>query len=280
MIALRLFMTVVIIFMINTVNIVMDMGMKVQQRHARLVATVRRNGTASVDELAACLGASRETIRRDLTELAKHGRIQKIHGGATIVRIFGEGPFQQRMSENADAKMRIAAAAAGLFTPGETLFIDTGSTTLYLAEELAGKPGLTIVTNSTEIAKTISNAQSGNRVYLLGGEFSADNRQTVGTMVATQIRSFRAHHAVLTIGALDDRSGAMDFNIEEAQVAQVMHAQSARLTVLVDHSKFGALASFEVCPLDSIDRLVCDQLPADKIVRKLKAAGCEIVLAA
>ena len=129
---------------------------------------------------------------------------------------------------------------------------------LYFTERLAEISGLTVVTNSTDIARTVSSSGAHNRTFLLGGEFSSDNRQTVGTMVAAQIRSFRAHHAVLTIGALDGRTGAMDFNIEEAQVARAMIEQSESLTVLAESSKFDTIASFEVCPLARIARLVCE----------------------
>ena len=85
-------------------------------------------------ELAGLFGISQETIRRDLTALANSGRIQKIHGGAIMPLVFGEGSFQQRMTNNAEAKTRIASRAADLFSADETLFIDTGSTTLYFAE--------------------------------------------------------------------------------------------------------------------------------------------------
>jgi len=95
----------------------------------------------------------------------------------------------------------------------------------------------------------------------------------LSTMVAEQIRAFRAHHAVLTVGALDRRTGAMDYNIEEAQVARAMIAQSEKLTILADHSKFGALASFEVCPLARIDNLVCDGPVPQDIREALEAGG-------
>ncbi len=250
--------------------------MKVQRRHTHLLEIIRKSEKVSVEDLAASLNTSRETIRRDLTELAKSGKIQKIHGGATLPRTYGEGPFQQRMSENVEGKMRIARTAAGLFLSGETLFIDTGSTTLYFAEEIAKSSGLTVITNSTEIARTISLGNSNTRTYLLGGEYHPDNRQTVGAVVTEQIRSFRAHHAVLTIGALDGRTGAMNYSIEEAQVARAMIEQSKSLTILVDQSKFNALASFEVCPLARIDRLVCDAPPPYALTAKLKAAGTDV----
>ena len=252
--------------------------MKIKQRQAKVVEIIRKKERASVDDLAALLGISRETIRRDLTSLADSGKIQKIHGGATLPRVFGEGSFRQRMSDNAEAKARIAAAACGLFAEGETLFVDTGSTTLYFAEKLSEVSGLTVVTNSTGIASAMSSTP-GNRTFLLGGEFSADNRQTVGTMVAAQIRSFRAHHAVLTIGALDGRTGAMDYNIEEAQVARAMIEQSESLTILSDSSKFDAVASFEVCTLAQIDRLVCDTAPPGNLGKALADAGVDIILA-
>jgi len=251
---------------------------KIHARHHKLIEIVRKKETASVEDLAALLGTSRETIRRDLTHLSRAGMIQKIHGGATIPRALGEGAFRQRMSENVEAKITIANLAAGLFKPGETLLIDTGSTTLFLAEALSAIPHLTVVTNAAEIARTIASCNNGSKVFLLGGEFSAENAQTVGTMVAAQIRSFRAHHAILTVGALDARSGAMDYNIDEAQVARAMIAQCERVTVLADASKFNAVASFEVCPLEAIDMLVSDSPPPEDIAQALVASGAKVVL--
>ena len=252
--------------------------MKKHKRQTKLVELVRKREEVSVDELALLLEASRETVRRDLTHLAEDGKIQKIHGGATLPRVLGEGHFQQRMSENVDAKMKIAKAAVSLFKPGETLLLDTGSTTLFLAEELAKITGLTIVTNSAEIARTISKGNSGNRIFLLGGEFYADNGQTLGAMVTTQIRTVRAHHAVLTVGAMDARTGAMDFNFDEAQVARVMIEQSNEVIVLADASKFDTLASFEVCPLPTISKLVCDAPPPVGIRDALIASGSKIMV--
>ncbi|MFT5628965.1 MAG: DeoR/GlpR family transcriptional regulator of sugar metabolism [Gammaproteobacteria bacterium] len=252
--------------------------MKMMQRQSKLIEIVRRQGKASVDDLATLLNASRETIRRDLTLLSETGKILKVHGGARMPRILGEGPFKQRLSENVDEKMKIAQSAASLFQPGETLFVDTGSTTLLFVEALANIKDLTIVTNSTEIARTFATNNPSSRVFVLGGEFSAGNSQTIGVMAATQVRAFRAHHAVLTIGALDIRSGAMDYNIDEAQIARAMIAQSESVTVLADSSKLGTLASFEVCPLSSIDRLVTDQTPPDNILHAIEAAGVKVIL--
>ncbi len=253
--------------------------MKVERRHAKLVEIVRKKERVSVEALAATLDTSRETIRRDLTELGKIGKIQKIHGGAIMPRVFGEGSYQERMIRNADAKVRIARKAATFIHPHETLFLNTGSTTFYFAEELGLKSNLTIATNSAEIARVVSTTQSGNKTFLLGGEYVVGNRQTVGTMVITQIAGLRAHHCILTVGALDSQSGLMEFSLGEAQLASAMIDQAQTLTVLVDKTKFNTLASFEVCSLMRITRLICNEMPPKNIVDAIKSGGGETIVA-
>jgi DeoR family glycerol-3-phosphate regulon repressor len=247
------------------------------ERRKAIVALVREKGRISVDDLAARLGASRETIRRDLTSLSRRGLVQKYHGGAAIPS--GEGPFLIRMGENAARKARIARAAASLFAPGDVLFIDTGSTTAYFAEELARVENLTVFTNSATIAHTIGKVDNGARVFMPGGEYKADNRQMVGAMTVEHIRRFRARRAVLTIGAMNAADGVMDFNVEEAQVARAMIARADELIILADSSKFGLSGVFGVCPLEQIEILVTDAAPEGDLAAALKQAGTEIIIA-
>ncbi len=248
-------------------------------RRTEIVNIIRDQDRVTVDELSKSLHASKETIRRDLTELVRVGQVQKFHGGASLPMTTGEGLFRERMRQNVAGKVAIAAEAVKLFSPGETILIDTGSTTLYFAEQLAEISNLTIVTNSTEIAKVNSLSPSHSQTFLLGGEFNGDNQQTIGCMVVSQLRLFRAHHTVLTIGALDVRTGVMDFCIEESQVARAMIEQAESVTVLVDHSKFNRIASFEVCGLNQITNLVCDQPPTGAIKEALVEAGVTILSA-
>ena len=248
-------------------------------RQAEIANLIRQHDHVTVNELARTLNISRETIRRDLTELARTGKVQKFHGGASLPIIAGEGPFRDRMGKNAAAKMQIAVAATKLISPGETILIDTGSTTLYFAEELAETPNLTVVTNSTKIARVMSAEPAPARTFLLGGEFHGDNRQTVGSMAIAQLQSFRAHHAILTIGALDTRTGIMDYSIEEAQLARAMVEQAEALTILADSSKIDKIASFEVCDLSKVTNLVCDKPLSEKIKAVLLEANVNIIIA-
>src|SRR5215213_7325852 len=127
--------------------------MQSKERRERIVDLVRDRNRVTVDQLANFLQASKETIRRDLTELAERGIIRKVHGGATTPGLSlptdrSESPFALRLQASLRAKRAISRKAASLFGAGDTLFIDAGSTTLYFAEELARRPSLTVITNS------------------------------------------------------------------------------------------------------------------------------------
>ena len=143
------------------------------------------------------LAASRETIRRDLATLDGRGLARRVHGGALSREDGGapvEGPFAARRLENVEAKRAVARAAAATLGPGDSLFVDTGTTTLHFADELARVEGLTVVTNSAAIAERAGRAR-GSTVYLLGGEFRPEARETVGAMTLAQIGELRAAHA-------------------------------------------------------------------------------------
>jgi len=248
-----------------------------KERQERIANIIRQQNRATVNELAQALNISRETIRRDLTVLSRSGTVQKFHGGAFLPGAAGEGPFRQRMGENVFSKALIAGKAAKIISPGETVFIDTGSTSVYFAEKMAEIPNLTIITNSAEIARTVSLSQNKSQIFLLGGEFKGGNLQTVGHLVISQIKFFRAHHAILTVGAIDAATGIMDYSIDEAQVAQAMIEQAESVTVIADHSKFGRIASFRVCGLDRVTTLVCDRQPPEKIKATLIDADINII---
>jgi len=246
-------------------------------RQARIVELVSQQNAVTVEHLAADFNISPETIRRDLSILADAGRIRKVHGGARPAQLQEEGPFDDRMNRNALAKRVIAEKAARLISPGQTLFMDTGSTTLICAEVLSKIDNLTIITNSSRIAATFANGSGGARVYLLGGEYRADNAQSVGAITVEEIGRYNADCAILTISALDT-CGAMDFSHEEAQVARAMVGASSRVVVAVDSTKFSQRTVFNVCELSQIDTLVVDAPPADdELAAAIAAAEVEVV---
>lgn len=257
--------------------------MRPQERRQAIVRLVARHGEIGVDRLATELVVSRETIRRDLVALDELGRVQKFHGGAKLRLVApaetgGEGPFARRMVENLAAKRRIARAAASLLAPGDSLFIDTGTTTILFAEAIAGLSDLTVITNSIRIASLVADG-GDNKVYLLGGAFSRDASETVGAMAVEQIARFRARHAFLTVGAVDS-IGILDFDEAETEIARAMIGCVERVTVLADASKFERRGLFRVAGWNRIDRLVSDAAPPAPLASAIDAAGkAELIVA-
>jgi DeoR family glycerol-3-phosphate regulon repressor len=250
--------------------------MKPKQRQSRILDVVARDGEATVDALAVEFDVSAETIRRDLAQLATSGALQKVHGGARRLRLHAEGSFQERMSEDAAAKQVIAQKLATIVEPGDTLFIDTGTTTLFCAEALAEVARLTVITNSVRVAQVLSRGAGRARVYLLGGEYTVDNAQTTGAIALDQIDRFQADHAVLAVAALDPVAGAANADFDEAQIARRMLANAANIIVVAQSAKLGRKAAYRICRLEEIDMLVCDTLPGDAYRAALDAAQVQV----
>lgn len=238
---------------------------------------IRREGEVTVEMLARSFEVSTETIRRDLTELVDSGRAQKIHGGARRPRIMvDEGSFGERQAKESSAKHRIGRRLSDAIGLGETIFIDTGSTTLAAAEFLAAIPGLTVVTNSTRFAARLANSGSDAAIFLLGGRYMGDNAETVGPQTAAQIRDYQADRAVISVAAISPNVGGWDADFEEAQVARAMIENAQHLIVLADSSKFGRRAAHKVCDAEKIDLLITDSQHLSAEIVAFKEKGVEV----
>lgn len=250
--------------------------MRPRERQGRILEIVGRDGEASVESLAETFVVSHETIRRDLEVLASTGALHKVRGGARRIKLMTEGSFRERMFDQAPAKAEIGRKLAMVVDDGDTLFMDTGTTTLACAEALGAFRDLTIITNSLRIAQRLGEQDAGHRLFLLGGAYAADNSETVGPLAIEQIERFQADHAVLTVAAVDAEAGAMDADLDEAHVARAM-IEHARNTIILAHAeKFGRRAAFRVCRLDEIGVLVSETKPVGALETALTAAGVEL----
>ncbi len=244
-------------------------------RKAAIVEFVDRRGKASVEELAEKFSTSQETVRRDLKSLADAGRLRKVHGGVVRLSFANEGSFDERLAKHTLAKQLIAEKLGRYVLPGQSVFIDTGSTTLIGAKVLAKIPGLTIITNSVQIASEFTNGSGKANVILLGGTYRHDNAQTIGPTTIAEIGRFCADQAVLTVGTIDGK-GVYDYSEDEAQVAGAMIDAAERVTVIADSSKLNKRSTFRVCELSQIDRLILDKTPDVQMLEALEFAGVEL----
>ena len=252
--------------------------MRHSKRHAEIMRLVRDEGISGIAELAARLGVSQETIRRDVRPLTDDGQLLKMHGAVTLPYRVEEAPFERRMRENAEAKRAIAVQTALHIADGDSVMLDTGTTTSLLARELLKKRNLTVVTNSSDIARTLATV-NGNTVYMAGGELHGDNGAAFGPSAIAFVERFKVRHAIISIGAVDSEAGLMDYNLAEAEFARVVLTRGQRATVVTDRSKFGRSGLVKVCGFADIDLMVTDALPDAELVAPLHEAGVTIEVA-
>jgi DeoR family glycerol-3-phosphate regulon repressor len=247
------------------------------QRHAEILRILEAEGAASISALAARLSVSAETVRRDLRALAEAGAVLRTHGGAGLVGQSGEAPFRARMRENAAAKQAIAAALAARIRSGETLMLDTGTTTSFLARALVRHRRLTVITNSTDAARVLS-AGEGNRVFLAGGQLRPDSGAILGARAVEFVRGFCAGLGVISAGGVDSL-GVSDFDIDEADFASALLERCNRRVVVTESAKFGRCGLVSVAGFDRIDEVVTDAPPPETIAAAMQAGGTILSLA-
>lgn len=244
-----------------------------------ILDALRVTGRESITSLAERLNVSDETVRRHVKDLVEQGTVHRVHGGVVLAGALAEPPFSRRIKERITAKRAIAKSVAALVSDGMTLLIDSGSTTTYVAEALQQRSGLTVVTNSIEIARMLL-GRSDCAVQLAGGALRADIGAAAGQEAIELINEFRADLAILSMGAIDAKDGYMDFDIDEARVARAMIDRADRTIVAADAWKFTAKARVRVCGFEPVATLVTDEAPPAALREKLEAAGTQTLVAA
>lgn len=248
------------------------------KRHSEILRLLQEEGTVTIASLANRLGVSLETVRRDLKPLTQQGTVLKMHGAIGLPDMSGEAPFERRMRDNAEAKRAIARTVAATIHDGESVMLDTGTTTSVLARELLGHRRLTIVTNSSDIARTLATV-NGNKVYMAGGELRSDSGGAFGVSAIEFVSRFSVSHAVISAGAIHASCGVMDYNLEEAEFARIVLSRGQRTVVVTDYSKFGRQGLVQVCGFAGLSELITDQPPPPDIAETLHAAGLRLTIA-
>lgn len=251
--------------------------MTLTPRQAKILQTAREHGTVRIGDLAADMDVSLETVRRDIRPLVNQGEIAKLHGAVTLASTTSEAPFERRMRDYAAEKRRIGQHVARMIKDGDSLMLDTGTTTSILARELLGKRGLTIVTNSSDVARTLATVNA-NKVYMAGGELHGDNGAAFGRSAIEFIANFKVQYAIISIGAVDSAMGLMDYQLAEAEFARRVLESGKRRLVLTDHTKFNRTALVRVAGFGDFDLLVTDRTPPPDVAQCLAEAGtsCEV----
>jgi DeoR family glycerol-3-phosphate regulon repressor len=249
--------------------------MKRDQRFKAILTLLDEKGYVEVEALAQHFDVSPETIRRDLSALSEQAQLRKVHGGAVKFQTAQETSFTMRRQHNLSEKAAIAEYASQFINPGDSLFLNGGTTTAIFASKIAQMfDNLVIITNSTLIANELwQNGKNGNQIFLLGGQYDGNEMDTTGTVVIDQIRKFQADHAILTVGTVSATQGFMDYRLEAGQIMCAMAQQAHQTTVIADSSKLGRAALITSCSLGDVHRVVSDRMPPGDLAEALDRVG-------
>jgi DeoR/GlpR family transcriptional regulator of sugar metabolism len=248
------------------------------ERQARLLALLRREGTVRIATLARTFAVTTETVRRDLDQLAQSGALKRTYGGGAARSLTDEPGIGVRAQTHAAERARIGAAAAARVIEGDALMIDAGSTTALFANALAARDlPLTIVTNCLPVARALATA-SRCRVVLCPGEFVLRESGVYGPDTVEFLRRFKVNLAVIGAGGLAIE-GVSDADSRSVAVKRAMLDCAERAMLLVDSSKFDVLQFERVAPLAEIDEVVVERAPPPKLAAALRAAKIELVVA-
>ncbi|MFT3974097.1 MAG: DeoR/GlpR family DNA-binding transcription regulator [Amaricoccus sp.] len=243
-----------------------------------MIRIVAEHGSVSVPMLADMFGISPDTVRRDLDRLAEAGALTRTHGGAVRTREPSVASVADRVATQVDAKRRIAVTAARLITPGETILVNGGSTTLALAMALPAHRSIALITNSIPILDQVDRA-AFSHVYGIGGEFLDVSKVLVGPVTFPHADRIEVDTAVLGVRALSATRGISTATVAEAAMISDMIRLARRTIVLADATKFTRSAFAAIAPLDQIDMLVTDAEPPEELRAVLAAAGVETIIA-
>jgi DeoR family transcriptional regulator of aga operon len=253
-------------------------GMMAEERRTQILQMLRSAGRVRVNELASQFNTSAVTIRNDLNELAQRGLVQRSHGGAMLPdSIMHESPLLERLKAHADEKRRIGAMAASMIHDGETIILDSGTTTLEIARQIKKKRGLQIITNGVNIASELLDARD-SEVFIVGGTVRGESASISGRFTEEMFDQFSADKLFLSGAGCDLDFGVSGANLEETMVNRAMLKIAREIILVADASKFSKRSMSRIAPFSEIDTIISDTRLSEDIQAKLRSAGCNLIL--
>ena len=231
--------------------------MSLSFRQSDILNIAQQNGRVMVEDLASQFGVTVQTIRRDLSELADMGKLDRVHGGAVIRSGVSNIGYEDRRALNEDAKVRIATACARDIPDGASVFMNIGTSTEAVARQLLGHKDLMVVTNNMNVANILVDNTDCD-IVVAGGVLRRSDGGLVGNLTISTIRQFKFDYAVIGCSALDTDGDLLDFDFQEVLVSQTILAQTRRTFLVADHSKFQRAAPARITSLAEIDSFYTD----------------------
>ena len=249
-----------------------------KDRMERIMEILSRKGYQSVNELAAELNVSDMTVRRYLDRLEERELIKRTHGGAFAGQEMIEVDFRIRETVRREQKEAIGRAAFSMIQPGESVFIDAGTTAAFLAYAINDTKRITVVTNSLVVAQALEN-KTNVQCILLGGTVHGATHSLVGQITEEELARFRFNRAFMGTSAIDLSEGLSQSTFEEIPIKRKAARQAAQVVVLADSSKFARQVTFLFMGLNEVKAVVTDSDLAPADAQSMREKGIDVIVA-
>lgn len=227
-------------------------------RQTEILDLARSEGRVAVEDLAERFQVTLQTIRRDLTELADAGLLDRVHGGAVIRTGVSNFGYEERRRMNDAAKAAIGRLCAQAIPDNSSMILNLGTTTEAVARELLGHRNITVVTNNINVANTLL-ANDGCEIMVAGGALRRQDGGLVGDLTADFMSQFKVDYAIIGTSALDQDGDLLDFDLREVRVSRAIIRQARKTFLVADASKLDRSAPVRLASLSEIDAIFTDR---------------------
>jgi DeoR family transcriptional regulator of aga operon len=252
------------------------------QRQDQIRALLEHQRVASIAQLSDLLAVSEATVRRDLEALEAQGILERTHGGAILTRRLPVEPmYALSAAEHPGEKRAIGRAAADLVADGETILVNSGTTTTEVLRHLGARRDLSHVTVlTTNVSGALEVREAGVELILLGGQFRPESNAVSGDLARRALTQVNADRCFLGVDGFSLRGGLTTPVSAEAEIARLMLERTRGMTTIVaDSSKWGVVSNFEIAPIDQARALICDAALSPEAVAGLTERGLRVFLA-
>lgn len=256
----------------------MGKGMLVQQRYDNIIKRLNELGSVRVAELSKVYGVTEETIRRDLQQLERLGKLRRSHGGAvkaTEVEERSEVPYFEREVMHVAEKRKIAEEAVQHIAAHERIILDASSTAWYMAAIMPNIP-LTVLTNSIKIATELVN-KPNMTIISTGGTLMSSSLSYIGPFAERFLEQYYVDKAFISCKGIDLKRGISEIDEFQGRMKQGMIDIAQKVYVMADFSKFGVNSFTHVAPCDAIDVLIADKKADDAMCAEFAALNIQVI---
>ena len=249
------------------------------ERRQSLIELLRKQPGLRVPELAKALGISEGTVRNDLNALEQQGRLTRVYGGAVLNEQpqFPSPSFNIRYHKEAAEKMKIAQQAALLVDDGDSIFLDASTTVYYLAQQLANRQRLRVVTNGIDVARLMAENPT-NMVILLGGTIGSDGSSITGVLSEQALQELHTQKAFVSCSGFSVERGMTEVHLAGAHLKRKVIVSAQQVIALVGSNKLGKEDLTSFAGINQIDQLFTDDGLSNEWHARLVQAGVPVTI--